>query len=225
MLLSAGGILVPPSISATARTSATVGPAGATVLTSPGITTVAGHPLFAWTTMGTSALSVATPWTDSKGNAFVEVGTQIKATDVAIRCFACNNPTSVGAAHTFGFNYQATEFAHMQFFQVLNAPGGVDINAQGIDPSDPRTLSTAGPTNNGNQLVLALIATAEIGTVPYNDPAGYTGLMKETSGTQFWSGASAFKVISAAGIQSVSWNSGSSGTARGVLKLITFMGN
>lgn len=154
--------------------------------------------------------------TDNKGNTYVATTALVTNSGISSRRFRCENATG-GAGHTVTFTASHSGNLNIFVTEVLGAltASAMDQQASVVDSSSPFTV-TSGTTTQAAELALASMA-GNSATTPatHAESTGYTVLDQVNTGGPDWTGATAWKVLSATGTQTPSFTE-ASGTTAGV---------
>jgi hypothetical protein len=185
--------------------------ASTAALTTVAITTAAsGSSFLVFPVYVTGNLAASTPITDSKGNTYTAIGTEITNGGIGISCrpYLCTNGTG-GAGHTFTMANAGTSIASMMAVEIT---GG--LTASLLDQYVASVVSSGPPYNQpvttsaqADELVLALgISNSSAATVNYTVGGSFTKQQEQTDGATVVSMCLASRVVSATGSYDPAWN-------------------
>jgi hypothetical protein len=180
-------------------------------LTTAAITTqVSGSSFLVFPVYVTGNLAASTPITDSKGNTYTAIGTEVTngGLGVSMRPYLCTNGTG-GASHTFSMANTSTSVAAMA---VLEITGG--LTASLLDQYVASVVSSGPPFNQpvttsaqADELVVAFgVSNSSSATVNYTVGGSFSKQQEQTDGATVVSLCLATRVVSATGAYDPAWN-------------------
>lgn len=176
------------------------------VTTAPITTQVSGSGLVLTIDFFTTQTFVSV--SDSKGNAWVQIGTEVIAgATVAMRRYYCANAGG-GSGHTFTATVTGIVPIGIAVTEILTTNGqGVllDQQASAVDPTSPYD-SPGITTTLASEFLLAPI-TSHGGGATYNNVPGnsFTLVDQETNGNRFFPMGVAYRLVSSISTYSATW--------------------
>jgi hypothetical protein len=186
-----------------------------TSLTTTGVTTTTGS-TFVIAVIIHSTASV-TSVGDNKGNTYTQMGTTVagNAGSNKLLRYYCQNCAG-GSGHTATI-VTGTSIGPSIFFVELkgvNVSGGPLIANQNQDSATPYTSPSSGSLSANEALVSVFVGSAEA-TATIAESSGFTVQETVTDGTNFWTGALATRVGTAASTYTASWTESVAGASNG----------
>jgi len=189
------------------HTVATEGGTG-TVTTSP-VTTTTGSLVVLMMAVGPTR-TYNEP-TDSKGNIWTQISSELGGIEKTRMYYSVL--TSAGSSHTFTASITTAGAVSLWMLEILGASGTALDQADRVqDATSPYESSGVGTTAS-DEFLVGFTSNEFGGTQSHTAGNGFTGLDEVTDGAIFWTGLSAYRIVSSAGTYSSSFTLGSAATS------------
>lgn len=161
-----------------------------------------------------------TSFGDNKGNTFTQIQSQAANGTNKHRLYYVENAVG-GASHTFTFASSGGTIKTLFVLEIkgLKTSGSLDANpAHSVDTASPFTSNSTGALAQADEIVVSGCILDGNGAI--TEANGFTIADSETNGGVFWTGAMAYKIVSATTAQSTSFTEG--GAGGGVVSIASF---